>query len=362
MSATTVTSQARQGRYDLAVVIGRFEPFHVGHLILLNKAFHIADEVLVLIGSANAPRTIKNPFTHQERADLIKLAVEPQKVTTQPLQDNLYSDDEWIKTVQLHIGSTIAAIQGWEDKPSAPRVAIVGNKKDESSYYLDMFSQYDYVDVNEVKLGLDATAIRQVLFGAPTSLVLLKSLLPDSVYRFIQGFMRTEEYARLVREYEMVKKYKESWDVAPYPPTFVTVDAVVKKAGHILMVKRRAAPGEGLWALPGGFVNPNERLRDAAVRELIEETQINLPEGLLRGSMGSVTVFDHPNRSIRGRTFTHAFLFDLDKADRKGKGLPIVKGSDDAEEAKFFTFADILEMTSLIFEDHQSIIRALAAF
>ena len=349
--------------YDLAVVIGRFEPFHVGHQLLLNKAFLIADEVLVLIGSAHVPRTIKNPFTYHERAAMIKEAVAPAKITTQPLVDNLYSDDEWIKTVQTYVSGAITAISGWSDKPSAAKVAIVGHKKDDSSYYLDKFQQYDFVNVDEVSLGLDATQIRKILFENPDKLSMLKSLLPPNVFdTILNKFMQTPEYARLGREYYMIKKYKEAWSKAPYAPTFVTVDAVVKKAGHILLVKRGAAPGEGLWAVPGGFVDQNERLVDAAVRELIEETTIDLPRGLLYGSMGDGVVFDHPGRSLRGRTFTHAYLFDLDKADTRNKDLPSVKGDDDAEDAKWFTFAEILEMGDVIYEDHLSIIRRMASF
>src|SRR6266853_5831651 len=55
----------------LAVVIGRFQPFHNGHLELVKKAFEIAPEVLVLVGSSQIARDIKNPFTFSERQDMI---------------------------------------------------------------------------------------------------------------------------------------------------------------------------------------------------------------------------------------------------------------------------------------------------
>lgn len=344
-------------RYDLAVIIGRFEPYHVGHQILVNKALMVADNVLVLIGSSHAPRTIKNPFTFEERAAMISESTEG-KVICMPLVDNLYSDDDWVNSVQNHITDALTN-NGCQNKSERPRVAIVGNKKDDSSYYLDLFPQYDYVAVDEVKLGFDATNVRQILFEQPGMLDLLKSLVPSNVHNFMTKFVKTSQYLRLHREYFMVKKYKEAWKAAPYAPTFVTVDAVVKKSGHILLVRRKAAPGEGLWALPGGFLEQGERIRDAAVRELIEETSIDLPRGLLQGSMGEGSVFDHPGRSLRGRTISHAYLFDLDRADKK-VGLPKVKGADDAAEARWFTFAEILAMPHKLFEDHLSIIRNVA--
>lgn len=358
-----ISSETVSPKYDLAVVIGRFEPPHAGHGILFNKALMIANRVLVLVGSSHAPRTIKNPFTYEERREmiltsLVNAGVDNTRISTAPLVDNLYSDDDWLISVQDHITNTLMQGEAWQDTTPKKTVAIVGNKKDESSYYLDLFPQYDYVAVDEVKLGFDATAIREVLFEKPGFIDLLKSLVPTNVFEFFGEFRKTHEYYRLVREYFMIQKYKESWKAAPYAPTFVTVDAVVKKAGHILLVRRKHAPGEGLWALPGGFLEPGERLRDAALRELVEETSIDLPPGLLEGCIGEGVVFDHPGRSLRGRTITHAFTVDLDKRDKK-PGTPKVTGSDDASEAKFFTFAEVLAMADKIYEDHLSIIRNL---
>jgi bifunctional NMN adenylyltransferase/nudix hydrolase len=74
--------------------------------------------------------------------------------------------------------------------------------------------------------------------------------------------------------------------------------------------------------------------------------------------MSTGVVFDHPGRSLRGRTITHAFLFDLDRADKK-PGLPRVKGADDAVEAKWIPIAELLKMSDQIFEDHLSIIRTV---
>ena len=347
--------------YQLAVIFGRFEPFHVGHQMLLNKAYAIADEVLVLIGSAFKPRDIKNSFTYRERSFMITEAAKPHKVHIHPLVDDLYSNDEWLKEAQKAISSTLTAITGWEDRPGKPSVAIVGHKKDFTSDYLDWFPQYDLVEMDEIPLGLDATAIRKVLFEKPEMLSVLKSLVHEATHVFLQNFLKTEEYQRLVREYNKITKYKKDWSGTPHPSQFMTVDAVVKKTGHILLGKRKFAPGEDLWALPGGFLESMEFLVQAVLRELGEETNIDLPPGLLRNSMSEPIVFDHPFRSLRGRTVSFAFLFDLDKADTKTKDLPFVKAGSDFKEVKFFTFAEVLAMSEEIFEDHLSIIRRVAA-
>jgi bifunctional NMN adenylyltransferase/nudix hydrolase len=129
----------------------------------------------------------------------------------------------------------------------------------------------------------------------------------------------------------------------------MTVDAVVVQSGHILLVKRGDMPGKGLWALPGGFLNQDEKMLDGAIRELKEETKIKVPVPVLKGSIKESKTFDAPNRSSRGRTITQAFLIDLGVGE-----LPKVKGSDDAEKAFWVPFNKVKQ--EKMFEDHFHII------
>ena len=61
-------------RFDYLVLIGRFQPFHNGHLAVLQHALRLADKVIVLVGSAGQPRTTRNPFNAGERAVMIRAA------------------------------------------------------------------------------------------------------------------------------------------------------------------------------------------------------------------------------------------------------------------------------------------------
>lgn len=349
-------------KYDLAVVIGRFQCHHIGHSLLINKALSIADNVLVLIGSSFSPRTIKNPFTFDERKKMILNSVSKEdrnKIQTEPLVDNLYSDSAWCASVQRDVNNALDRAYGWSDKPVARKIALVGNYKDDSSYYLRLFPQYEFVSVDEIKLDLDATTLREILFVKPGTIEVIKSLVTSYTFEFLKEFMKTSEYHRLQREWVMVDKYKKSWEAAPYPVIFTTVDAVVTFKGHCLFVRRKSAPGENLLALPGGFLNYNERLKDGAIRELIEETKIAVPPALIRSSIkGEGIVFDAPGRSLRGRTITYAFHFDLDSV-LKDIDLPKVKGSDDAKEAFWLTFSEAIGKVEETYEDHQSIWRKL---
>ena len=201
--------------------------------------------------------------------------------------------------------------------------------------------------------GINATDIRKDLFEVNSStLENLKNLMPSASRSKMLDILlsASSQWKVLEQEYHMIKKYKEAWKAAPFPPTFMTVDAVVVQSGHILLVKRGDMPGKGLWALPGGFLNQEETMLDGAIRELKEETKIKVPVTVLKGSIKASKTFDAPNRSVRGRTITQAFYIDLGMADE----LPKVKGSDDAEKAFWIPFNQVKQ--EKMFEDHFHII------
>ena len=328
-------------QFDYIVFIGRMNPPHIGHFEVIEKAKKLADKVIVLVGSSNQPRTIKNPFTFDERKEMIN-AVEPD-VTVMPLRDFKPDDNVWATNVQ-RLTSQVESGMSWTDKPR--RGAIIGHSKDETSYYLHMFPQWEVIEhgMNE---SVSATDIREIYFSS--NIRYIKDVVPPQVYRFLEKFKSNVDYDILVQENEFIKKYKASWAAAPYAPTFLTCDAVLVQSGHILLIKRRAAPGRGLWALPGGFVNQSEKIENAMIRELREETCIKVPSPVLRGNIKERKVFDAPDRSLRGRTVTQAFFIELPAGD-----LPPVKGADDAEKAKWVPLSWVKEEE--MFEDHYAII------
>lgn len=341
--------------YDFLVFIGRFQPFHLGHKSVIDAALEKARHVIVLIGSAKEARSLRNPFNWEERADMIRAAYAPeiqQRIHCTPLLDLPYAEHSWIRNVQMSVQGIACQFQVTGDK----RIGLIGHAKDHSSYYLKMFPQWGNVDVPQYD-ELDATSIRETylrLNGSFDSTEFLQLGTVPTAVNFLAEFFGSQAFKQLQHEQAVIDEYKRAWNKTPYVPTFVTIDTVVVQSGHILLVKRRSSPGKGLWALPGGFVDPHEKLVDAAVRELREETKIAVPKPVLYGSIKNKEVFDDPYRSTRGRTITTCFLIEL--VGEPG-GLPRIKGSDDAEKARWVPIADLESDT--MFEDHFHIIQSM---
>ena len=330
--------------YGTLVLIGRFQPLHNAHLEIIKRCTALTDQLVIIVGSANQPRTYKNPFTFSERERMIKAATAglSMRVYVEPNIDTIYNDQAWAVRVQ-GIHSKYQCL--------GTKTAIIGHKKDDSSFYLDMFPQWDFVNVEEIE-PLGATDIRDLYFKRSYNSNFIKNVVPETTYDFLQDFRRTEEFEQIIREREFVETYKKQYASLPYPPVFVTTDAVVIQSGHVLMIKRRSEPGKGLWALPGGFLNADTdgSVQDAMIRELREETGIKVPAPVLKGSIQDNRVFDAIGRSARGRTITHAFKIVLPDGE-----LPKVKGMDDAEKARWVPIAEV--KSDQCFEDHYEILQ-----
>lgn len=331
-------------KYDTLVLIGRFQPFHNAHLEIVKRATALCDRLIIVVGSSRQPRTYKNPFSFEERARMIREATMglSLQISIEPNIDTIYNDQAWAVRVQQIVAQ--------HTKPG-DRVGIIGHKKDDSSFYLDMFPQWGYEDVELVEF-LSAVDVRDLYFKWTFNSNFIKNVVPDSTYESLMAFRKTEEFAQIVREREFIAEHNKQYAGLKYPPIFSTADAVVICSGHVLMIKRRAEPGKGLWALPGGYVNANtdKSVEDAAIRELREETQIKVPAPVLRGSIVRSRVFDAIGRSPRGRIITHAFHIQLPDGE-----LPKVKGSDDAEKARWVPIAEV--RSEQCFEDHYEILQ-----
>lgn len=350
-------------KYDYLVFIGRFQPFHEGHQRVVDRALSLSKKVILLLGSSNVARSPRNPWTFIERVDMIA-SVYPEEVAAgrivmRPLGDFTYNDTEWVAQTQQIVNAVISDIPGNTKNVtlhglSSVKIGLIGCNKDHSSYYLKLFPTWGSEAVVFLN-PINATDIREAYFRRSSKID--GDLVPEEIYNFLERWWDTDAFETIKKEVAFLEEYKKQWADSPYAPTFVTVDAVVVQSGHILLVRRGAQPGKDQLALPGGFLDGHELIEDAVLRELREETGLKVPEPVLRGSIVDRKVFDHPERSSRGRTITHAHLIKL--ADQTS--LPKVKGGDDAAAAFWMPLAEVRETPNLFFEDHWFMIQNLVS-
>ena len=128
-----------------------------------------------------------------------------------------------------------------------------------------------------------------------------------------------------------------------YPRPALTIDVILiakEEPYKILLIKRGHEPFIGQWALPGGFVDINETLENAAIRELQEETGVKIKK------LNQFKVFDAIDRDPRDRTVSVVFYAFMSKQVN-------ATGADDADEANWFPLTDLPDLGF----DHQDIIQ-----
>jgi bifunctional NMN adenylyltransferase/nudix hydrolase len=301
----------------IGVFIGRCQPFHNGHRAIIKQMTEECDESLVLLGSVNKCRTIKNPYTYQERRD--KIVSEFPDVIIYPLNDYLYRYDLWLKEVHDILN----------EYPTND-IKIYGHMKPDNQY-LDWFPEYNYVEVLSGSND-NGTKIRESLFS--------QTLMPTEVQE----------------EWDYYQNEKKLFDSYPFKDTlqFNCADALVYNdcIDSFLLIKRKHAPGKDTWALPGGFKNNNETFYECAVRELLEETGLDV-KTVIGVDYVEDKMFDAPLRNVGGilRNTTCVMFETYINFENDVK----LKPADDAAELKWFTIDDIMNKIDM-FHDHRDII------
>lgn len=327
--------------HKLGIVIGRFQPvtdFHVSEIF--RPAIEQSDTVLVILGSASRARTARDPFREDWVQDMIEdatrdIGLSQFKLRFAGVRDYWYSETKWLTEVQRVVSQVETEIG---EECEITLYGAEGSRYD----FLDSFPQWE----------------RHISEASPPDFDILSNIYENQRewrryvshknYETIDAWLLSNAGRRITEEHHYLEKYKAATQTGRYPIVFQTVDNVVVYKGNVLLVQRRSRPGKGLWALPGGFLEAHESLYDSAVRELREETKLKVkPEWLV-----DKETFDAPQRSLRGRTITRAFLWKIPD----WRDVPQVRASSDAAKAKWFPIAKVRMMADQLFEDHLDII------
>ncbi|MDA3038623.1 MAG: adenylyltransferase/cytidyltransferase family protein [Actinomycetota bacterium] len=186
-----------EARADGGVVIGRFQPFHNGHLRLVHRAMDVGERCIVVLGSSQESRTERNPFTVDERRAMIEAGLDRavrDRLRFVPVAD-LGDEPRWARNVEDLVTQLLA-----DEIDRQPSIRLVGAFKDDSSDYLRAFPRWPLVHVPpEPAVGgmLHATDLRTRLFGSLDRLddrpsdddvLRLTSLVPAGTLEYLRGW------------------------------------------------------------------------------------------------------------------------------------------------------------------------------
>ena len=322
--------------YHSLVFIGRFQIFHNGHLQIVKEALQQTSRLIILVGSVNMPRTARNPFTFEERKEMILqslTAEEKQQLKILPLEDSLYNDAKWICNVQQLITENSLGVE----------IGLIGHRQKNTSFFHRQFPDLQTVEASHIE-GVNSALLRKMFLEEN-----LPTCVPNAVYQILSNFLTTEHYKKIQEDYLFVKKYAKGWEQAPYMPVFITVDSLVIQSGYLLLMERRSCPGKGLWSLPGGFLQREETVLECALNYLKHEIRLKIPVAVLKGSHRASRVFDDPHRSTKGRAISHTLMFAL----HNEVSLPKIKGK--GTKVFWAKLSDISR--TKMFDDHYDIIQ-----
>ncbi len=280
-----------------ALFIGRFQPPHKGHINFIEKISKNFDEVIIGIGSSNKAYTFDNPFTVKEREEMFNESLKIKNYVIVPIPD-IHNYREWVKHVEKLV----------------PRFDVVfsGNK-----IVKNLFENagYKVVEIKK-KEKFSATTIREaMLAGRPW-----KKYVCSGVAKIIEKIGGVERIKRLY-----------------YSSPSIAVDVIIEMDGGLVLIERKNYPYG--WAIPGGLVNYGEKVEEAAIREIKEETNLKIKSLKLFG------VYSDPKRDPRRHVISLVYITKVDR----GK----IKAGDDAKNVKIFKFEEIPNKLAF---DHRKII------
>lgn len=336
-------------QYECSVFIGRFQPFHLGHLKNIYKALKVSNKVIIIVGSSFRAPSIKNPFSFELREQMIikdiqTTAINLKNIIIEPTSDWLYNEDNWRREVEHQV---------YKHVKNSSAIAIIGHNKDISSYYLHCFKKWQFIQVKNFK-KLNATQFRENYFSESKIFrhyLVSKSETNGSIL-ILKNFLKSKTYAILKNEYQVIKKCSNGKFLTNLYHNFVTVNSMIIINKHLLLIKKNCDAGKNLWAFPGGSLKSNERISDGIIRETFEGTNIEISKQELLRNKINVKVFDYPERSLSRRIIAHLGVFTMSLPT-----LPKIRPPKDVKDVVWLELKKVFCMQDKFINDHYQIIK-----
>lgn len=178
-------------KFDYLVYIGRFQPFHLAHMQTIKIALENSQNVILALGSAQNERNIKNPFLAAERQQMILSnfsEAHQQRIHFVNVID-VYNDEKWQKLVKTLVADVVQT----DDK-----VGLIGHFKDDSSYYLKFFPEWEMLELASLVGSISATPLREAYYRGE----IVEKDLPLGTSEFLKHFQSLDIYKQLQDKFE----------------------------------------------------------------------------------------------------------------------------------------------------------------
>ena len=319
------------------VYIGRFQPIHNGHMAIIEKTIKMMkenDSFIIIIGSADQERTIRNPLTVEERRKALEIATEGMPVKIDTINDSPYDYDEWIRQLAAKLfkdysafgNTTIVGMEGIEEY-----VKRLNDAAGKDACKSIVFTEQD------TNTNIHSTKIREM-----PEIFFSEQWTPAYEYLASIGFVDIIKSINKVTD-----DYAKSCNIK-YNTCFMTVDNVVYTDDKILLIRRK---DNGKYAIPGGFAEPCQTMKQNALRELEEETGLTEKDIVFKKEPILIDApFRDPRSSKKVNLISMVYSWNCKNPDN-------VKAADDAADAMWVDFKEIENMkTSEFHADHKKII------
>lgn len=163
-------------KYKCGLYIGRFQPLHIGHESIIRKMLKECDQVIIVVGSAQESGTERNPFTFEQRADLITNVfyqyVIAGRMSVIPLRDrvNPSNDASWGDYVFQNV---------WDIIHRVPDVVYEGEENERSTWYDNL--NVEVVHVPRTNIPVSATELREGLAGSVSQILTMEPMVPAAI-------------------------------------------------------------------------------------------------------------------------------------------------------------------------------------
>lgn len=279
-----------------AFFVGRFQPFHNGHLSFVQEMDMAGDvdEIVIGVGSAQYANTQYNPFTLGEREKMVRSSIRLRKPWYLIYINDVHDYQKWVPYVES----------------LCPRFHVVYSG---STITSRLFKEKKYeVRTPSQDRKISATRIRNMM------------LIGEEWREYVPK--GTEIVLDEIGGVERIRRTSTSY-ATPCVMADVIINYTSSRKSGIVMIKRKNEPFKDFWALPGGYMDAGrETIEEAAAREAMEETSIALSVNDLK----LLGVYSEPGRDPRGHYVSVAYYADA------GENNGIPRPNDDAKELGIF--------------------------